>query len=242
MKTDDGGVGSVYAGLAQLFRILRNARSANRLNPLGPLAAQGSFVAAVEDTAPSPGGSVGTRVRPRLASNTAVSGRGPWYLVRAKALSVGRSKCLLRIARTSVLVRGLLASPSRTAVYGPVRTVVSQGSAGDRRPMPIKRNCSLGQSPPHVCAIGVARLWRSGEPHPRGSGSALRVRTCPPASPATTRRSSTNAPQCKRFAAEGGDEHASVKRALSVRAPQRSTPAHDATREAHACQHTRPAS
>jgi RNA-directed DNA polymerase len=28
-------------------------------------------------------------VRPRLASNTAGSGRGPWYLARAKALSVG---------------------------------------------------------------------------------------------------------------------------------------------------------
>jgi RNA-directed DNA polymerase len=30
-------------------------------------------------------------VRPRLASNTAGSGRGPWYLARAKALSVGLS-------------------------------------------------------------------------------------------------------------------------------------------------------
>src|SRR5262249_10542718 len=28
-------------------------------------------------------------VRPRLASNTAGSGLGPWYLARAKALSVG---------------------------------------------------------------------------------------------------------------------------------------------------------
>ena len=30
-------------------------------------------------------------VRPRLASNTAGSGRGPWYLAKAKALSVGLS-------------------------------------------------------------------------------------------------------------------------------------------------------
>ena len=30
--------------------------------------------------------------------------------------------------------RGVLAQPTRTAVYGPVRTVVWQGSAGDRRP------------------------------------------------------------------------------------------------------------
>ncbi len=28
----------------------------------------------------------------------------------------------------------MLAEPTRTAVYGPVRTVVWQGSAGDRRP------------------------------------------------------------------------------------------------------------
>jgi RNA-directed DNA polymerase len=30
-------------------------------------------------------------VRPRLAANTAGSGRGPWYLARSKALSVGLS-------------------------------------------------------------------------------------------------------------------------------------------------------
>jgi RNA-directed DNA polymerase len=30
-------------------------------------------------------------VRPRLASNTATSSRGPWYLAKAKALSVGLS-------------------------------------------------------------------------------------------------------------------------------------------------------
>jgi hypothetical protein len=73
-------------------------------------------------------------VRPRLANNTAGSGLGPWYLARAKALSVGLSKCLLQIARSSDIDRWLLAQPTRTAVYGPVRTVVWQGSAGDRRP------------------------------------------------------------------------------------------------------------
>ena len=35
-------------------------------------------------------------VRPRLASNTAVSGRGPWYLARAKALSVGLSNAYFK--------------------------------------------------------------------------------------------------------------------------------------------------
>jgi RNA-directed DNA polymerase len=34
---------------------------------------------------------IGLGVRPRLASNTAGSGRGPWYLARSRALSVGLS-------------------------------------------------------------------------------------------------------------------------------------------------------
>ena len=36
------------------------------------------------------------RVRPRLANNTAGSGLGPWYLARAKALSVGLSNAYFR--------------------------------------------------------------------------------------------------------------------------------------------------
>ena len=35
-------------------------------------------------------------VRPRLASHTAGSGRGPWYLARAKALSVGLSNAYFK--------------------------------------------------------------------------------------------------------------------------------------------------
>jgi RNA-directed DNA polymerase len=35
-------------------------------------------------------------VRSRLASNTAGSGLGPWYLAKAKALSVGLSNAYLR--------------------------------------------------------------------------------------------------------------------------------------------------
>jgi len=45
-------------------------------------------------------------VRKGLASNTAGSGRGPWYLAKAKALSVGLSNALSQIARTSVIDRG----------------------------------------------------------------------------------------------------------------------------------------
>jgi RNA-directed DNA polymerase len=45
-------------------------------------------------------------VRPRLASNTAASGRGPWYLARAKALSVGLSNAHFRSLGLPSLVEG----------------------------------------------------------------------------------------------------------------------------------------
>jgi RNA-directed DNA polymerase len=48
-------------------------------------------------------------VRPRLARNTAASGRGPWYLVRGQSSLCGAVECLPKVARTSVLGRGLLA-------------------------------------------------------------------------------------------------------------------------------------
>src|SRR5207237_4628138 len=66
-------------------------------------------------------------VRPRLASNTAGSGLGPWYLARAKALSVGLFQCSLHIARTSNVDRWMLAvtNPNRR-----VRTRTHGGVAG----------------------------------------------------------------------------------------------------------------
>jgi hypothetical protein len=57
---DDGGTGTVYARLAQLFRLLRNAQGADRPNRLGAEATEGSYVAAVENSAPSPGSPTGT--------------------------------------------------------------------------------------------------------------------------------------------------------------------------------------
>jgi RNA-directed DNA polymerase len=46
--------------------------------------------------APSPGGSVGTGGAFAAGSNTAGSGRGPWYLAKAKALSVGLSNAYFK--------------------------------------------------------------------------------------------------------------------------------------------------
>ena len=45
-------------------------------------------------------------VRPRLARNTAASGRGPWYLARAKALSVGLSNAHFRSLGLPPLIEG----------------------------------------------------------------------------------------------------------------------------------------
>jgi RNA-directed DNA polymerase len=45
-------------------------------------------------------------VRPRLASNTAASGRGPWYLARSKALSVGLSNAYFKSLGLPTLIEG----------------------------------------------------------------------------------------------------------------------------------------
>jgi RNA-directed DNA polymerase len=89
-REDDRGTGSVYAGLAQLFRLLRNAYGAAIPHALGAAAASGRSMAAVENSAPSPDGTDRTGGASAAASNTAASGRGPWYLARSKALSIGR--------------------------------------------------------------------------------------------------------------------------------------------------------
>jgi RNA-directed DNA polymerase len=45
-------------------------------------------------------------VRPRLASNTAASGRGPWYIAKSKALSVGLSNAYFHSLGLPTLIDG----------------------------------------------------------------------------------------------------------------------------------------
>ena len=45
-------------------------------------------------------------VRPRLASNTAGSGRGPWYLAKSKAFSVGLSNAYFKSLGLPTLIDG----------------------------------------------------------------------------------------------------------------------------------------
>jgi hypothetical protein len=80
-------------------------------------------------------------VRERLADNPAGSGLGPWYLAKAKALSVGLSNASFKSLGLSSLLEDCQRT-SRTAVYGPVRTVVWQRSANDRRPYADLVACS----------------------------------------------------------------------------------------------------
>jgi hypothetical protein len=63
-------------------------------------------------------------------------GQRTWPLVPRSGQSPlrGTFERPLQIARPSDVDRWVLAQPTRTAVYGPVRTVVWQGSVGDRRP------------------------------------------------------------------------------------------------------------
>ena len=60
LETTISGASFVYARLAKLFRLLRNALCADSANPLGPAPTASSYVAAMENTTPSPSGSVST--------------------------------------------------------------------------------------------------------------------------------------------------------------------------------------
>ena len=64
--------------------------------------------------------------------NTAGSGRGPWYIARSKALSVGLSNVHFKSLGLASLVDACCVT-SRTAVYGPVRPVVWEGGLGGRQ-------------------------------------------------------------------------------------------------------------
>jgi hypothetical protein len=86
-------------------------------------------------------------VRERLANNTAGSGLGPWYLAKAKALLLGFPTPTSNRSVFASFCSRIVSVTSRTAVYGPVRTVVRQGSARNRCPyadLAGKRSISRG--------------------------------------------------------------------------------------------------
>jgi Group II intron, maturase-specific domain len=92
------------------------------------------LVAAMENRSPSPGG-IACAEDP-----SSRSGQYGWQQPRSLVFGAHQgAQCrpfqgILQLARSSFVIRRLLAQLSRTAVYGPVCRVVWQGSAGDRRP------------------------------------------------------------------------------------------------------------
>jgi len=82
--------------MARLLRLLRNSRGADRPYSLGADQAAMRTLATMENTRRRRAALLQLGVRPRLAANTAGSGRGPWYLSRSKALSVGASNAYFR--------------------------------------------------------------------------------------------------------------------------------------------------
>jgi hypothetical protein len=100
-------------------------------------------MAAVENTAPSSGCSISAWGFP--AARTQHCGQRTRPLVSGSfpGPREGALQCLLSVARTSLVDRRALAQPARIAVYGPVCTVVWQGSAVTAAPMPIAGACAV---------------------------------------------------------------------------------------------------
>ena len=109
MATTMAELAPYMRGWRSYFGFCETARSADRLNPLGPVATQGGSVAAVENTAPSPGSSAGTRGT--SAAGQQYGWQWAWPLVPREGQGPvrGAFQCVLQIARTSFVVRGLLA-------------------------------------------------------------------------------------------------------------------------------------
>ena len=84
------------------------------------------------------GGSPTSVVTPLVSGqlrHTASSGRGPWHLARSKALSVGLSNAYFNRSVSRPWPKRVSLT-SRTAVYGPVRTVVWEGRSREAPPYP----------------------------------------------------------------------------------------------------------
>jgi hypothetical protein len=95
---------------------------------------EGCYVSTVENTAPSPGSTIGNGSRSRGWQAIPVTAGLRYY---AKAQVLLWDFCT-RISNrwTSLIVRGVLGYPTRTALYVPVHTVVMQRSAGDASVLP----------------------------------------------------------------------------------------------------------
>src|SRR5207245_7488731 len=88
-------------------------------------------------------------VRPRLANNTAGSGLGPWYLARAKALSVGLSNAYFQSLGLPTLIDGCSRNQLEPPCTDPYARWCGRGRWVTAAPMPIKSACRV------ISAFGI---------------------------------------------------------------------------------------
>src|SRR5450759_581069 len=143
----DGGTGPVCARLARLFRLLRNPFGVAGFGFVDQEARTVRLLATVEDRPPAVCGTgpagceqgVGGKNR-RLALRPVACepepGSGPSPV-----------ECLSHVVWTSVLGRGSKRITNRTAVYGPVPTVVWEGRRSDPPPYPDQECLRHGANP-----------------------------------------------------------------------------------------------
>jgi hypothetical protein len=79
-------------------------------------------------------------VRERLASNTAGSGRGPWYLAKAKALAVGLSNAYFKSLGLPSLFEDCYRNHLEPPCTDPYARWCGRGRRVTAAPMPIKRH------------------------------------------------------------------------------------------------------
>src|SRR4029077_15627676 len=135
-QDDNGRVGHVYAGQAQLFRLLRNARGAGRSHSLGPVATAGRSVASVENATASPSGTH----RAWSSGGVAQYGRQrPWPLASGPEQSplCRALQCPFQIAWSSELDRSALASTLEPPYTDPYVRWCGRGGAARLPPIPI---------------------------------------------------------------------------------------------------------
>jgi len=135
-QDDNGRVGHVYAGLAQLFRLLRNARGAGRSHSLGPVATAGRSVASVENTTASPSGTHRAWSRGGVAQ---YGRQRPWPLASGPEQSplCRALQCPFQIAWSSELDRSALASTLEPPYTDPYVRWCGRGGVARLPPIPI---------------------------------------------------------------------------------------------------------
>src|SRR5258705_8232465 len=109
IKSTSGGTSSLHGGLVRLLRLLRNTRGADLPHSLGTAQASMRPLAAVEDNTPSSGGIVATRGTP--ATGNQHCWQWSWPLVPGPRQSpfCRAFQCVLPLARSSFVIRELLA-------------------------------------------------------------------------------------------------------------------------------------